>query len=115
MIREDLVAYLTQIQNLAGQCLVGLQTSDAKSVGTDEHVRIKKPASRLALPKRIIELRNSGFFSVPRTAREVHESLRSTYPCEVDRVAMALLRLKKKELRKASKVVDGKKQVAYVW
>ena len=53
---------------------------------------------------------------MPRTAREVQEKLQPSYPCDVDRIAMALLRLnERKELRKASKVVDGRKQVAYVW
>jgi len=69
-----------------------------------------------ALPDRILELRDRNFFKEPRTAREVHEKLRATYPCELNRVAMALLRLKaKKKLRKASKLVDGKRQIAYVW
>jgi hypothetical protein len=115
MIREDLVACLTQIQTLAGECLAELQNSYGTLDKAAESVRIKKPIPRLTLPKRILELRNGGFFSVPRTAREVQENLRSNYPCEVDRVAMALLRLKRKELRKASKIIDGKRQVAYVW
>jgi transcription initiation factor IIE alpha subunit len=115
MIREDLVACLTQIQALAGECLAELQNWDRTSDKAAERVRIKKPISRRTLPKRILELRNGGFFSVPRTAREVQENLHSSYPCEVDRIAMALLRLKRKELRKASKIIDGKRQVAYVW
>jgi hypothetical protein len=72
--------------------------------------------SKNALPERILALRDKGFFAQPKTAREVQAKLNPSYACEVNRVAMALLRLKaRKKLRKASKVVDGKKQVAYVW
>jgi hypothetical protein len=113
--RDRLVACLTQIQTLAEECLAELQNSAGGSDQAAERVPIKRSISRRTLPQRILELRNGGFFSVARTAREVQESLRSSYPCEVDRVAMALLRLKRKELRKASKIIDGKRQVAYVW
>jgi len=68
------------------------------------------------LPGLILKLRAQGFFTEPRTALEVHEKLRSTYHCQRDRVAMALLRLqRRKQLRKASKVIGEKRQVAYVW
>jgi hypothetical protein len=93
-------------------------------MGEDSGIRLEarkdvvatKRATGNALPDRILELRDKNFFKEPRTAREVHEKLRATYLCELNRVAMALLRLKeKKKLRKASKLVDGKRQVAYVW
>jgi hypothetical protein len=68
------------------------------------------------LPKHILALRNQGFFGEPKTAGEVHGKLQPKYRCEPDRVAMALLRLqRRKKLRKSSKVVGQKKQVAYVW
>jgi hypothetical protein len=68
-----------------------------------------------ALPDHILSLRASGFFDSPKTSGEVHERLQSKYPCEPNRVAMALLRLqRRRELRKASKANDGRKQVAYV-
>jgi hypothetical protein len=68
-----------------------------------------------ALPDHILKLRDSGFFDSPKTTGEVHERLQSKYPCEPDRVAMALLRLqRRRELRKSSKANGGKKQVAYV-
>lgn len=67
------------------------------------------------LPDHIIRLRSSGFFSVPRTAAETHSELSGTYSCEPDRVFMALSRLaKRRELRKATKTIDGKRHLAYV-
>src|SRR3989338_5841371 len=58
----------------------------------------------------IIELRDDGFFSQPKTAEETHAKLTGKYHCELDRVAMALLRLAgRKQLRKASKLVNKKK------
>jgi len=68
------------------------------------------------LPRYILALRDHGFFGKPKTASEVHAKLRRRYHCEPDRVAMALLRLRRrKELRKSSKVAGRKKLVAYVW
>lgn len=69
-----------------------------------------------SLGDRIIVLRNSGFFKQPKTGKEVHTKLQSTYACEYNRVAMALLRLlEKKLLRVTSKKVGDKKIKAYVW
>jgi hypothetical protein len=84
---------------------------------TRKHASVESKKSRSAgLPDHILSLRDSGFLSLPKTSGEVHERLQSKYPCEANRVAMALLRLqRRRELRKASKVVDGKKQAAYVW
>lgn len=63
-----------------------------------------------------IELRDKGFFSQPITAEETHKKLQGVYLCELNRVAMALLRLaNKKQLRKTSKIVSEKKYKAYVW
>ena len=68
------------------------------------------------LPTHILSLRNQGFFREPKTPGEVHTRLQSKYHCEPDRVAMALLRLRRRrKLRKGSKPVGKKKQVAYVW
>jgi hypothetical protein len=76
------------------------------------------------LPKRgkktlshyILELRISGFFAQAKTARETHKKLQDTYYCELNRVEVALTRLaKKKQLRKSSKNIAGKKCKAYVW
>ena len=72
--------------------------------------------SREGLPSHILGLRDDGFFRQPKTASEVHGKLQPKYHCEPDRVAMALLRLQRRqELRKTSKVVRKERQVAYVW
>lgn len=69
-----------------------------------------------SLPNRILELRKADFFKQPETSQEVHAKLQPTYPCDLDRVNMALLRLfKKKLLRITSKTIKGKKLKAYVW
>lgn len=71
---------------------------------------------RSTLPQHILKLRDSGFFSQPRTADDTHKKLMPTYQCEPDRVAMALLRLAaRKKLRKASKIVNKRRFQAYVW
>lgn len=76
----------------------------------------QKPARTQKLPDHILNLRKNGFFSQPRTAIDTHKKLKGTYHCEVDRVAMALLRLaSRKQLRKASKVEGKKRYQAYVW
>jgi hypothetical protein len=74
-----------------------------------------KSVQTMALPDHILKLRDTGFFNSAKTSSEVHARLQTKYPCEPDRVAMALLRLqRRRELRKASKVTGGRKQVAYV-
>jgi hypothetical protein len=77
---------------------------------------VKSSKENQKLPDHILDLRTKGFFSQPKTAGEAHQKLRGTYHCELDRVAMALLRLaERKQLRKASKVIGKKKYQAYVW
>jgi hypothetical protein len=72
--------------------------------------------SSAALPGYILALKDSAFFRQPKTAVEVQEKLQSKYHCDTNRVAMALLRLKnKRKLRKTTKTVGKRKQVAYVW
>jgi hypothetical protein len=73
-------------------------------------------ARKKSLPEYIVELRDNHFFSQPKTADETHGKLKAKYHCEPNRVAVALLRLSnRKELRKATKTVNGKKCKAYVW
>jgi hypothetical protein len=68
------------------------------------------------LPEHILHLRDHGFFKQARTGNEVYSAVQEKYPCQIDRVQMALLRLqRKRSLRKTSKVVDKREQVAYVW
>lgn len=75
-----------------------------------------KAAGANTLADQILHLRSSGFFKSPKTAPEVHAKLQTTYPCEPNRVAVALLRLRNKKggLRITSKEVGGKKLKAYV-
>jgi hypothetical protein len=78
-----------------------------------------KPERKLkpeGLPDRILALRASNFFGEPRTDAEVHSEIVKTYPCDLNRVSVALFRLsKKKELRKTTKVGEDKDHVAYAW
>lgn len=114
MKRNSLPELLSHIQALIEDCirLVG-KTEKSQPRRTPAPVQ---EATKGGLPERILDLRERRFFSRPKTGKEVHARLNPAYPCEADRVFMALLRLsKKKKLRKASKVIDGKKQVAYVW
>src|SRR6267378_665229 len=112
MQRDMLIASLQQIKVIAQEAL--------KEVG--DHVSRKeataksavKSASKDALPSHILRLRDTGFFKPPKTPNETHVKLQPIYPCDRNRVAVALLRLRKrKQLRKASKLVGKRKQVAY--
>jgi hypothetical protein len=115
MRSEELIATLTQIRELTTRCLTALGSPKVKQGGNTKSVGSLATAKN-ALPNHILRLREAGFFKQPRVSREVHEKLGSTYPCDANRVTMALLRLKnRKQLRKASKNVSDKKQVAYVW
>jgi hypothetical protein len=114
MKRDDLVARLRQIETLVAECLLAAGEKPAPP-STARKADSSKRAKN-ALPDKIIGLRDSGFFAQPKTASDVRTKLNPTYACEFDRVSMALLRLgTRRKLRKASKVVAGKKQVAYVW
>jgi hypothetical protein len=113
--REQLIVSLRQIEALTGDCLAAAGEKLSGSPTKKPSTKVNKRAKN-ALPDRIIDLRDKGVFAQAKTAREVHEKLSTTYPCDLNRVGVALARLvKRKMLRKASKVVDGKKQVAYAW
>lgn len=78
-------------------------------------VDIKLKSSKKSLSRHIIELRNQGSFKEPITSEEVYKKLSSIYPCDFNRVQVELGRLlKRKELRKTSKLINGKKYIAYV-
>lgn len=78
--------------------------------------KISKTCIKVSLPALILPLREQGFFKQPKTPEEVHKRLQSIYPCDLNRVEVALLRLhKKRQLRRISKVVKDKKIIAYVW
>jgi len=76
---------------------------------------IKAKKDKKSLSEHIIGLREEGFFAQPQTAREVHKKLEGMYPCELNRVEVALTHFGGKELRISSKEVAGKKLKAYVW
>ena len=80
---------------------------------------VKKPkirGNKQSISDHIIELRDAGFFSQQKTAEETHTKLSGKYPCELNRVAVALVRLAgRKQLRVSSKVVGKKKYKAFVW
>lgn len=79
----------------------------SKKISTD------KP---LTLAQHINVLRDSAYFTQPRTANEVHKKLSSNYNCILNRVEVALVRLAtKKQLRKASKIIEDKSYKSYVW
>ncbi len=87
-----------------------------KILGNDKKPKIKN--NKQSLSEHIIKLRDDGFFSQSKTAEETRAKLSVKYPCELNRVEVALLRLagkKPTQLRITSKVVDKKKYKAYAW
>jgi len=96
--------------------LTRLEKAVFKSGPPEKPGNADKDSTGKALAAHILKLRDGSFFKGPKTAGEVHERLKSKYPCEQNRVGMALLRLQRRKLlRKSSKVVDKNKQIAYVW
>ncbi len=76
----------------------------------------ERASNSQSLNDHIVNLRDKKYFSQPKTAREVHTRLQSIYLCDLNRVEVALVRLsQKKQLRKTSKILNGKKVLAYVW
>jgi len=116
MKQAAIVASLRQIELLAAQCLEGLGESRRQASEESNPTSNLKPVAARTLPQLIVECRDEGFFKDTRTAREVHEKLLPSYACEINRVVTALRRLAEgKKLRRASKTIDKKKQIAYVW
>lgn len=115
MERKALKAKLRQIISLVEECLNNL--GDKKVIGNRGGKRnVQKVSVCKSLSDHIIELRDGGYFKQPKTAQEVHKKLQPIYPCDLNRVEVALLRLyKKRQLRKTSKIVGRKKIIAYVW
>ena len=72
--------------------------------------------SRMTLSKHILVLREKDFFKQPKISSEVHTNLEASYPCALNRVEVALVRLhKRRMLRKTSRLVNKKRFTAYVW
>lgn len=104
-----------EIQNILSR-LARLERAVFNSASNRNNGETPKGKVTSGLPAHILKLRSQNFFRDPRTASEVRKKLESRYPCDHDRVAMALLRLqRRKQLRKSSKIINQKKQVAYVW
>jgi hypothetical protein len=103
--------------------------SDVKKILDDHEKRIAYLESLVAKPRKasvpknkrrltehMIEFRKKGFFAQPKTAEETHAKLQQSYHCDPNRVAVALFRLsKRRQLRRATKVVNKKEYQAYVW
>lgn len=112
MGNEDLISALRQIKTIVDQSLkksrgVALPKSKGRSLAT---------TGAKNLSNHILALRDAGFLTQAKTAKEVHAKLQSTYSCDPNRVAVALLRLqRRKKLRKTSKRVGQVAQIAYVW
>ncbi len=107
---EDLKASLREIRRLADDAL--------QMIGAPTGAKLKRKraiqTSRNTLPDHILRLKKEGFFRQPHTVSEVHKKLQDIYPCDVNRVAVALYRLSKKRLlRRISKGIGKNKQVAF--
>lgn len=88
--------------------LESLLAKNKKPINSDQN-------QRKNLVDHIISLRDSEFFSQSKTSDEVYKKIQETYPCELNRVAVALLRLaKRRQLRKATKNINDKTYQAYV-
>lgn len=115
MSADRLQAALLQIQAILNQLL---PQGNVRARQKTSRIRSPDPASTTAnaLPKHILRLRDAGFFKPSKTAVETHSKLEAAYPCELNRVQVALIRLQKRKLlRKTSKLVGKRKQVAYGW
>jgi hypothetical protein len=77
---------------------------------------VKGKKLKATLQSHILTFRNQDYFTQARTAKEVHSQLSGKYPCDANRVAMALLRLSdKKMLRVTNTKTKGKTLKAYAW
>src|SRR6266404_2680437 len=111
MKRQQFIEALRQIERLVAICLDAVGENRAAPT---KHLAAAKLMAN-TLPARILELRDKGFFAQPKTSRDVRAKLSTSYPCELNRVEVALPRLgERKKLRKASKLTDGRRQAAYV-
>lgn len=112
---NNLVARLRQIEALVAACLRDASTGPVLGRRVGKSTDLRRPHAN-SLSTRIFSLKDGGFFRQARTAANVHEKLQASYECELNRVAVALLRMsKRRQLRKTSKNVGKAKQIAYVW
>jgi hypothetical protein len=114
MSEQTLIRALEKIKVIVDEAL-GSKSKPVRRAKVEKKGGAESNSSS-ALPDHIIGLHDNGFMKQPKTALEVHTKLQSTYHCDSNRVAVALLRLhKKRALRKTSKTAGKRKQVAYVW
>jgi hypothetical protein len=107
MIKED--------QNEKRLRIIEKRLTSLESRILESKTNLKSP-SKITLSNKILHLRDSGFFSQPRTSDEVHKKLVPTYYCVLNRVEVALFRLAStKKLRKATKKINSHSYQAYVW
>ncbi|MFA6136311.1 MAG: hypothetical protein WC705_03075 [Candidatus Paceibacterota bacterium] len=88
----------------------------SKSIAPNQNKKELKTNGNTSLSSLILKLRNSGFFKQPQSANDVYKKLSPTYSCKINRVNMALKRLReRKKLRIADKIIKGRKILTYVW
>src|SRR5881397_3657400 len=86
-----------------------LELEQTAQGGRRNDLRDTRAKDSSSLPQRIIRLREKGYFASPRVYTEVHTEIQKEYPCDPDRVRVALIRLQRnKQLRKTSKNYGGK-------
>jgi hypothetical protein len=113
MRNDDLISILRQIKTLVDHH--SLKDSRRGSPPKAKESSSKSSGAK-KLTGHILLLRDTGFFTQAKTAKDVHAKLQPTYSCDLNRVAVALLRLqRRKKLRKTSKLMGKKAQIAYVW
>jgi hypothetical protein len=115
MDQKTLIGKLKQAQDLLAECVVITQGVKGKREAS-RRISSESVANKASLPSQILGLRDGGFFKQAKTPLETHAGLQSSYPCELDRVVVALIRLTRRhKLRKASKLKGRVRQIAYVW
>lgn len=109
----ELISSLEQIKAIVDAALSGARSDVSRK--TVRQATVVARTTKEGLPAQILALRDKGFFKQPKTAPEVHEALQSQYSCALNRVEVALMRIKKTELRKTTKLVGERKKKAYTW
>ncbi len=115
MNKERVSNNLKQIRELVDKCLKEFG-SQARTLPKNVSNNPVRPRFLKTINDHILNLKTQKFFKQPKTAKETHIKLQGVYPCELNRVAVALLRSQKAgELRKTTKLINKKKITAYVW
>lgn len=98
--------FIERLEKLEKVVFIKAVVKDKKSDPKEDGIK--------SLPDLILELKERGFFKQSKTVKEVYEKIKNIYPCDLNRVAVALVRLhKSRKIRKASKVIGDKKIIAY--